>query len=300
VGAAADGVPPIGLPISGVRCYVLDDLLDPVAPGVAGQLYIAGAGLARGYHAQPHVTASAFLPDPFGPAGARMYATGDRARWDEGTVFFLGRLDRQVKIRGIRIELAEVETVLAAVADAPAAVRIGRVGELVGYVTSAPADVYRLMAALRERLPAHLIPARLIAVAALPTTSNGKVDDAALDALDQPNALGDSDAAAPMLNVIEAKIATLWTALLGVGDFAASDDFFAQGGHSLLLAQLAARIALEFGIDVPLRVLFQEATLEAMAFEVLTRLVESLPASLAEQMFAAVDDQCDACVGTTN
>jgi amino acid adenylation domain-containing protein len=293
VHAEGDGVPPIGTPIGGARCYVLDEALEPVPVGASGQLYIGGSGLGRGYWSQPGLTAAAFLPDPFGPPGARMYATGDRVRWDDGTLYFLGRLDRQVKVRGFRIELAEIETALAAISHGPAAVRVGRGGELVGYVTGAAGDASRIIAALRERLPAHLVPARLIPIEAIPTTSNDKIDDDALDALDALDQAKSpaEDGRLPALNAIERGIEGLWAELLGIGGFAAADDFFAQGGHSLLLAQLAARISFEFGIDVPLRVLFQDVTLEAMAFEVLVRLIESMPAGVAEQLLVPEDAQ---------
>jgi amino acid adenylation domain-containing protein len=285
VPSEGSGVPPIGTPIGGARCYVLDAALNPVPPGVAGEVYLAGAGAGRGYLGRPDLTAGAFLPDPFGSPGSRMYATGDRARWDDGMLYFLGRRDRQVKLRGIRIELSEIELTLAEISGGPAAVRVGLSGALIGYVTCGPAEASIALATLRERLPAHIVPARLIALATLPTTTHGKIDDEALRQLEAP--VQSTELA--LLNAVERQIAAQWSELLRSDNFSPGDDFFAQGGHSLLLTQLMTRLRAEFGIEIPLRVLFQRSTLEEMAIEVLVTLIESLPASMAETALAAGD-----------
>ncbi|HYG62910.1 MAG TPA: amino acid adenylation domain-containing protein, partial [Thermoanaerobaculia bacterium] len=270
------GVPPIGRGIDTARLYVLDTEGELVPPGVPGELYIGGAGLARGYLGRPELTAAAFLPNPFaGEAGSRMYRTGDRVRWRTGGVLdFLGRFDHQVKVRGIRIELGEIEAVLArhpAVREAAVVLlRGGRQGEvrLVACVT--PAEEGRtstdeLRAFLRERLPEAMVPAAFLFVDALPLTPNGKVDRRALEALAPGAEAGTESLSAAPRTPTEEIIAGIWADLLGRERVSTGDDFFALGGHSLLATRVVSRVRDAFGVELPLRRLFDAPTVEALA-----------------------------------
>ncbi|MGU3362908.1 amino acid adenylation domain-containing protein, partial [Methylobacterium sp. M6A4_1b] len=226
-----DAYAPIGRAVGPRRALVLDPALEPVPVGVTGELYLAGACLARGYLGQPGQTAARFLPDPYGAPGARLYRTGDLARWRaDGTVAYLGRADAQVKLRGFRIELGEVEAALLAqetVAGAAAALRDGPAGpRLVGYVVAAPGaapEEGAVRAALARRLPDYLVPARIVMLAALPLTPGGKLDRAALPA----PADGPAEAApARPLNETEATVARIWAEALGLQTITPDQNFF--------------------------------------------------------------------------
>ncbi|QKW28602.1 amino acid adenylation domain-containing protein [Streptomyces seoulensis] len=269
---------PIGRPLDGVRVYVLDDELDPVPIGVVGEIYAAGAGLARGYAGRPAQTAERFLPDPHSGDGARMYRTGDLARWrSDGTLAYLGRVDHQVKVNGVRIEPAEVEAALNAHPDVRGAV-VGAYpsvagARLVAHLVAGrriPRDELRSF--LRRRLPEPMIPARFIALDAFPLTANGKVDRSALpDPAAAPAAdagAGAPDHVAPRTPA-ERLVADVWEQLLQVENVGVHDDFFALGGSSLVLTRLAVALAKASGDDVQLRGLFGASTVEAQA-----RLVE--------------------------
>jgi amino acid adenylation domain-containing protein/FkbM family methyltransferase len=257
----------IGRPLPGGRAYVLNAALAPVPPGVPGELYLGGVGLARGYAARPDLTAERFLPDPFGPAGSRMYRTMDRARWTaDGELEYLGRTDFQVKVRGFRIELGEIETALRAhpeVRDAVAVVRdeAGGGRRIVAYATGgAPAEALR--AHLRERLPEHMVPAAFVALDRLPLTPNGKVDRGALP----PPAAE----AAPAHRLepeteMESRVAALWSELLGLPAVGVEESFFDLGGHSLLMARMQTRLARDLGSGLSLVELFQYPTVRAIA-----------------------------------
>jgi amino acid adenylation domain-containing protein/FkbM family methyltransferase len=299
---------PIGRPLAGTRLYVLDGALRPVPPGVAGELYAHGPGLARGYLGRPGMTAERFVPDPFSPApGARMYRTGDRARWrGNGALEFLGRADDQVKVRGFRIEPGEVEAALAACAGVREAAVVARAdgpgaARLVAYVAGG-ADSDALRAGLRRTLPEYMVPTVFVPLDALPRTASGKLDRAALPAPAARRPRGDAprvetfgpvpegvgqrpgaQPAAPAAYAaprtpVEAALAALFTELLGVEPVGTGDDFFARGGHSLLALRLLWRIREVFAIEVPVPVLFKGPTVAALAAEVEARRRATLPA----------------------
>ncbi|MBD9725901.1 non-ribosomal peptide synthetase [Streptomyces caniscabiei] len=270
------GVVPIGRPLPGVRAYVLDASLNPVQPGVPGDLYIAGPGVARGYLGDPARTEASFLPDPWGEPGDRMFATRDRVRRTaEGVLEFLGRSDDQVKLRGFRIELAEIEHVLRThprVTDAAAVLREDRPGDrrLAGYVTSradAGAEAGELSAQLvtlmRDRLPDYMVPASLVVLDALPRNANGKVDRHALPV--PPASVEPRDAASVPRTRTEQRLSAIWSDVLGTPAVGVEDDFFHLGGHSLLATQMVTRVRREFRVEVTLRRLFDHPTLAGFA-----------------------------------
>ncbi|MER5281723.1 amino acid adenylation domain-containing protein, partial [Streptomyces sp. NPDC002809] len=259
------GVPPIGRAVAGFRTYVLDERLRIAPPGVPGELYVAGPGLARGYLDRPGLTAGRFTACPFGPAGARMYRTGDLVRRRaDGELEYVGRADQQVKVRGFRVEPGEVEAVLAehpAVAQAAVAAQDDR---LVGYVVARPALAARpaeLAAYLRERLPDYLVPAVFMVLDALPLTPNGKLDRAALPV---PAAAPAGSGRVPRTPQ-EQILAELFAEVLGVPRVSVDDDFFELGGHSLLATRLAARVRSVLGVELGLRALFQAPTVAGLA-----------------------------------
>ncbi|GAB3856102.1 hypothetical protein GCM10027610_090370 [Dactylosporangium cerinum] len=250
----------IGGPIPGTRVYVVDDRMRPVPAGVPGELVIAGAGVALGYLRRPRLTADRFGPDPWGPAGARMYRTGDRVRRRaDGGLEFLGRLDTQVKLRGHRIELGEVETVLAGCPGVAAAVAAVRDDSLAAYVTARPGaavDPTAIRDATRAGLPAYAVPATVTVLDALPLTPNGKVDRSALPD-PRPHT---TTAYVPPRTAAEARVAAVFGEVFAAPAVGAHDDFFALGGHSLLAVKVAARLP---GLTV--RDLFDHPTVEALA-----------------------------------
>ncbi|HSU17559.1 non-ribosomal peptide synthetase [Longimicrobium sp.] len=262
----------VGVAIPDLRAYVLDRAGNPSPVGVPGELFVGGAGLARGYLGRPGLTATRFVPDPFsGDAGARLYRSGDLARWKaDGTLEYLGRIDQQVKIRGFRIELGEIESLLLAHPGISAAAVVVR-GEgddasLAAYLvpsgqTPAAAE---LRDALRRHLPEYMVPSAFVAIERIPLTANGKLDRAALP---EPDAAGSAPAdgyVAPRTPVEEV-LAGVWAEVLGVERVGALDNFFELGGHSLLATQVMARIREIFGVGVPLRLLFEGPSVAELA-----------------------------------
>jgi amino acid adenylation domain-containing protein len=265
---------PIGRAVAGSTAYLLDRRCEPVPVLWPGELYVGGRGVARGYLGRPGPTAAAFVPDPFAAEpGARMYRTGDRARWNaHGEIEFLGRIDRQVKVRGFRIEPGETEAALAAhpaVREAAVVVR-GEGGDrrLAGFVTAAEGEAVTpaaLRAWLAARLPEYMVPASLAVLDAMPLTPGGKLDRRAL-----PEAAGGAGAGewtAPRTQT-EETLAAVWAEVLGVERVGAGDDFFALGGHSLLATRVASRVREAFGAEVPLRAFFEAPVLADLALRV--------------------------------
>jgi len=264
------GDPPIGRPIWNTRIYVLDAAGEPVPPGVAGELFIGGAGVARGYLERPELTAERFVADPFGGRpGARMYRTGDVGRWRaDGTLEFVGRNDFQVKIRGLRIELGEIEARLAehpAVREAVVLAREDRPGEkrLVAYVVGdEAAGAEALRAYLGETLPEYMVPAAYLRMDALPLTPNGKLDRKALPA-PEGDAFARSTYEAPV-GETERALAGIWSEVLGIDPVGRHDNFFELGGHSLLAVQVVS-LMRDVGLPLEVHALFEAPTLAELA-----------------------------------
>ena len=261
----------IGKPIANTQIYILDQQLQPVPIGVAGELHIGGEGVARGYLNQPELTAEKFVPDPWA-AGQRLYKTGDLARYRaDGNIEYIGRLDDQVKIRGFRIELGEIETVLREHGSVRNVVVVEREGKLVAYVVATEeqsSDRAKLWSELRNliksRLPEYMLPAIFVELDALPLTSSGKVDRRKLPTPDQARPDLQQAYVAPR-DRVEEQLATLWAHLLKLKSVGVHDNFFELGGHSLLAARLFAQIENRFGKHVPLATLFQSPTIEQLA-----------------------------------
>ncbi|HKU72542.1 MAG TPA: non-ribosomal peptide synthase/polyketide synthase, partial [Pyrinomonadaceae bacterium] len=265
----------IGRPISNTKVYLLDANLQPVPVGVAGELYIGGAGLARGYFNQPSLTAEKFIPDPFNDeAGGRLYRSGDLARYlDNGKIEFLGRMDQQAKIRGFRIEPGEIESVLAehpAVAQSVVMVRAAgeREKTLSAYVVAEQTlSVSELRRHLQARLPEYMIPTAFIKLPAIPLTAHGKVDRTALLALET----SEPDATATYVSartLVEEMLVGIWANLLEVQRVGSYDNFFELGGHSLLAVRLLSRVRASFEVEVRLHSLFEQPTVAGLAEEI--------------------------------
>jgi amino acid adenylation domain-containing protein len=263
-------LPSIGRPIHNTRIYLLDRRGQPVPQGVAGELYVGGAGVARGYLNRPELTAERFLPDPFRSDGESMYRTGDQARYrSDGAIEFLGRLDNQVKIRGYRIEIGEIEEALShhpeVLACAVSVREDGPEKRLVGYVV--PRDgpsVSELRSFLKTTLPGYMIPPAFLFLDALPLTPNGKVDRRALPAPDQSRPDLEGAFQGPR-NPVEETLAGIWAQVLGLERVGIHDNFFDLGGHSLLATQVFSRLRQAFRVGLPLRALFETPTIAALA-----------------------------------
>ncbi|WP_025109116.1 non-ribosomal peptide synthase/polyketide synthase [Pseudomonas sp. H1h] len=264
----------IGKPVSNATVYLLDEQQRPVPIGVAGELYVGGAGVARGYLNRPEMTAERFLHDPFSTAAnARMYRTGDLARWrEDGTIEYLGRNDDQVKIRGVRIELGEIETCLNQLPGIQEAVLLAREDQpgqprLVAYFTEQAQvealPVGELRAQLLSRLPEYMVPAAFVKLAALPLTANGKVDRRALPAPDLA-ALFTREYVAPE-GEVETALAQIWADVLQVERVGRQDHFFELGGHSLLAMRMVSQVRQRLGVELALSDLFANAELAAVA-----------------------------------
>ncbi len=312
--AGDDGPITIGRPIAETQFYVLDGRMRLLPPGIAGELYIGGSGLARGYLGRPGLTAERFVPDPFGPRrGARLYRTGDLARWrTDGRWECLGRVDQQVKVRGFRIELGEVESQLGrhpSVGEAAVVAREDATGEqgIVAFVTPRDGrepDGAELRRWLRESLPEYMVPSAFMTLGALPLTPNGKVDRRALPAVEPALARPSGDDTPPR-GPIEEAIVQFWGELLGRPKVGAFENFFEVGGHSLLATQVLARVRDTFAVEASLREFLETPTPAGLALVVERRLREgtgtaitsilpiprdgALPASFAQQRLWFLD-----------
>ena len=275
--ASENSRPHIGSPVVNTQVYVLDSRLRPVPPGVAGELYVAGAGLARGYLDRPALTAQRFVACPFGPPGQRMYRTGDTARWTtDGHLMFLGRTDNQLKIRGFRIEPAEIETLLTThpdVTQAAVTLREDTPGDkrLIAYIvphthntgnTPDPHLPTTLRTHIRHHLPPHMVPAAIVPLPHLPLTPNGKLDATALPTPPdhQPPPTGRTPSTPH-----EELLCTTFAEILGVSQVTMNDNFFELGGHSLLAVRLTERIRTDLGMDLSVRDLFAAPTVAELA-----------------------------------
>ncbi|MCU7501408.1 MAG: AMP-binding protein, partial [Ignavibacteria bacterium] len=270
-----DRLVPIGRPFSNMTLYVLDRNLEPLAPGLTGELYVGGKGLARGYLKRPDVTAEKFIPDPFSKIpGQRLYKTGDMARFlPDGNVEFLGRMDNQIKLRGLRVELGEIETAVSefdSVRDSVVIAREDTPGDkkIVAYIVTRdgnPIPAPELKHFLADRLPEYMIPSAFVTLEKLPVTPNGKVDRRALPAPDVNEIMKEmeSNYVAPR-SVAEGVIASIWSGVLKVPKIGINDNFFELGGHSLLATQVISRIRTAFNIEIPLRSIFENPTVARM------------------------------------
>jgi amino acid adenylation domain-containing protein len=269
------GIVPIGRPADNTRLYVLGERLELLPVGTAGELYVGGTGVGRGYLHRPGLTAQRYIPDPFGPhPGGRLYKSGDLARYrPDGVLEILGRVDNQVKVGGFRIELGEVESALRshpAVDKAVVVVRGagGGDGRLVGYYTASQpengAGAPDLAVYLRGRLPGYMVPAVLVKLDELPLSANGKVDRRSLPA---PEGVP-SGASRPPRTPTQQVLAGIWSDILGGVPVGADDDFFALGGRSMLMAQVVSRVREVWGVEVPLRVIYQHPSVAALAGQI--------------------------------
>lgn len=270
----ADEQPSIGKPLPNVQTYVLDDRMQLVPIGATGELYIGGAGLARGYLGRPDLTADKFKPHPFSTqAGARLYRTGDLARYSaSGHLEFLGRVDHQVKIRGSRIELGEIEAALTThpqVGEAAVIVRESGPDDkrLVAYVVSGQtaASSHELHSFLNERLPEYMLPATFVMLEALPLTANGKVDRRALP---EPDRRSRAEEYVAPRTATESLMAEIWARVLRVDRIGITDNFFLLGGHSLLATQVISQLRHAFEVEIPLRNIFETPTVAALSASV--------------------------------
>jgi amino acid adenylation domain-containing protein len=295
-GARMNGLPAIGRPIGNTQVYVLDENLQAVSAGTGGELYIGGAGVARGYLNSPELTAERFIRDPFSPEpGARLYKTGDLACWrPDGQLAYLGRIDEQIKILGYRIEPNEIVAVLDGHPSIESSVVLARgkaceEKRLAAYVVlSSEVAAADLRSFLQTELPDFMVPSVFVRLDTLPLTPNGKVDRAALPDPDSENTLRDEPFIAPR-TPIERRMAEILSTLLNLNEVSINDNFFLLGGHSLLGTQLIAKIRGAFGVELGLRTLFDTPTIADLSMEIerlILAKVESMTEDEAERMLA--------------
>jgi amino acid adenylation domain-containing protein len=284
-------LPPIGCPIANTQVYILDESGKQVPMGTAGELHIGGIGLARGYRNRPELTGERFIPNPFGAnPGERLFKTGDLARFlPDGQIAFLGRMDEQVKVRGFRVEPNEVTATLNEHPHIQQSVVVAREvasrdTRLIGYFVAVPQSqptLGELRDFLEARLPDFMVPATFVRLEKLPLTANGKVDRKSLPAADETNTLRDSSYTAPRTD-IEKTIAGILERLLELEHIDVEDNFFSLGGHSLMGAQLVARLRDIFGIEMPLRVIFEAPSVAELSSEI-DRLVIAKVEAMSEK-----------------
>ncbi|GAA2667173.1 hypothetical protein GCM10010412_044540 [Nonomuraea recticatena] len=281
--------PPIGRPIAATSALVLDVRGRPLPAGAAGELVVGGAGVARGYLGRPDLTADRFVPDPSGH-GARRYRTGDRARLrSDGSLEFLGRLDDQLKVRGVRVEPGEVEARLTGHPGVGAAAVTARGDDLVAYYTGA-AEPAELRAHAARALPRGLVPTQWVRLDALPLTTGGKLDRAALP---EPSRTRTAGGVAPRTET-EQLVADVWAGLLGLDELGVFDDLFELGAHSLLATRLAARLRSMLGVEVPIRAVFERTTVAALAEVVEELLLEEIAGLTEEEALDVLTGQVGA------
>ena len=291
----------IGRPIANTQAYVLDEKLEPVPVGIAGEIFIGGDGVARGYCKRPDLTAAKFFADPFRP-GRSMYRTGDLGRFlPDGRIEHLGRLDHQVKIRGFRIELGEIETVLASHVDVREAAVVARSYaaediRLVAYLTLSssaavgPEWLANIQQHVRDHVPSYMVPSAFVVRDHLPLTPHGKVDRRALGML-QPEDTICQAPKEPAASPVEEKIMKIWSALLRISTIGRRDDFFGLGGHSLLATQVVSRLRVEFGVEIPVALIFEQPTVAAQAEAVTTALEAKPPITNGSSDLTSLDSE---------
>lgn len=291
--------PSIGYPIDGVEIYIVDESLNPVPQGEAGELYIGGAGVGRGYRNSPELTAEKFVPDPFSNRpDARLYRTGDLGRWlPDGQIEYVGRVDDLIKIRGYRVEPNEIIAVLNTHPTVQASVVLKRLDSadserLVAYIvlrdTLARPTATELHELLRSRLPDYMVPPIFVVLPDLPLTPNGKVDRAALPSPDASNTLPNENYVSPR-TMLEEKLSVLVSSLLGVAQVGIRDNFFLIGGHSLFGTQLIARIRDDFGVELSLRSVFESPTAALLAQQVESLIVARLENMSEDEIQSALE-----------
>ncbi len=295
---------PIGTPLPNRRFYVLDPHGNPVPEGVPGELYIGGCCLADGYWKRETLTRERFLPDPFAGGNARMYRTGDRVRWTDspqGKILeFIGRVDNQVKIRGFRIELGEIEAVLAAHPGVAEAVvnpvqEEGKNGYLAGYYIPAAEDAVEpaeLKRYLKEKLPDYMVPTVLVALEDFPRTPGGKINRRLLPVPEKSRAQVETQYVAPR-TPLEEELAQMAAEALGIEKVGIYDNFFELGGHSMLAIQYIARIQEKYGVELPLRTLFENPTVEGIAIAITAQQAELQDDALLEDLLDEIENLSD-------
>jgi len=293
---------PIGRPIANDQNYVLDTSMQPLPIGISGELYLGGVGIADGYFNRPDLTAERFVPDPFGKQpGMRLYKTGDLARWRaDGNIEFLGRIDHQVKVRGFRVELEEIEAVLnqhTAVRESVVIVREDIPGDkrLVAYLVTEVQQqptTSELRAIVQAQLPEYMVPAIYIFLDALPLTINRKVDRERLPKPDRDRPQLETNFVAPQTPT-ERELAQIWLEVLGIERVGVHDNFFELGGHSLLVTQIISRVRAQFGTEIAVRDLFVASTIAQLATQI-DELLLGLDSSDIDDMLTLLDDLDDA------
>lgn len=292
------GAVPIGIPIANTQLYILNSEMQTIPRGVIGELFIGGAGVCRGYLEDPETTAERFVPDPFSPiSGARLYRTGDLVRFNEsGEIVFVGRKDFQVKVHGFRVELGDIESALNMNEHVNAAVvlpvqRKDGSTELIAYVTtSLTIDETMLRHYLQNSLPTYMIPSGIIILKSFPLTANGKIDRHALAKIPLTNQKEIKD---EIFTVSERKILDIWSEILGKREnlIGKHDDFFAVGGHSLMVTQVRTRISVVFGVDLPLKTFFLRRTIAELASEI--EAIQSEDEDLIKHLENLSDDEVE-------